>query len=124
MRNVSLDMVKQAVRARVCSRCSQRTHGCENLQPDAPLPCERTCSVFLNLPRLVYVAERLDPLIGSTGRALAHAMDNHTCACAHATSRACHASGSAKCGTIGVDRRPLRRHGQRVIMLIKQMLRA
>ena len=50
------DVLKRAIRGRVCSRCYQRPKGSELDPPHAARNCEPLCPIFLNLSRLVEVA--------------------------------------------------------------------
>ena len=70
---LKLSAVQQAVRAKVCANCPQRTPGSGNLGL-APRPCESTCALFRNLPRLWEMAVAIDPMVGRFGPAMRRAV--------------------------------------------------
>src|ERR671936_18120 len=61
-RSMPISTVQQAVRARVCSGCGDRTPGFA--ASDVPRACEATCPLFRSLPRLWNLALRTDPMVG------------------------------------------------------------
>jgi hypothetical protein len=56
-----LNQIQRAIRAKVCVKCYERPAGSDSWSPDQPRPCESTCGIFENLPRLVGMAARPDP---------------------------------------------------------------
>ena len=50
------DVLKRAIRAKVCPVCYQRPAGSESLADDVPRACEPLCPIFQNVPRLLDVA--------------------------------------------------------------------
>ena len=50
------DVLRRAVRGRVCPTCYQRPKGSDFDPPHVARNCEPLCPIFLNLPRLVEVA--------------------------------------------------------------------
>ena len=68
-----LSTVRQAVRARVCGRCPQRSgddpRGCDHARA-----CESTCPLFRHLPKLWDLAVRLDPMVANVAPALRRAV--------------------------------------------------
>ena len=72
-RVITLLTVQQAVRARVCARCPNRTSSAE--QPtNRARTCELSCAPYRNLPRLWDLAVRTDPMVGRLVPALQRAM--------------------------------------------------
>ena len=55
-RHTTDDVLRRAVRARVCPTCYQRPKGRDFDPPHVARTCEPLCPIFLNLPRLVEVA--------------------------------------------------------------------
>lgn len=55
-RHTTDDVLRRAVRARVCPTCYQRPKGSDFDPPHVARTCEPLCPIFLNLPRLVEVA--------------------------------------------------------------------
>lgn len=51
-----MDVLRRAIRAKVCTACYQRPPGSEALAPDVPRNCEPLCPIFASAPRLVNVA--------------------------------------------------------------------
>ena len=50
------DVLKRAIRAKVCTTCYQRPAGSESMPSDAPRNCEPLCPIFVSMPRLMNVA--------------------------------------------------------------------
>jgi len=44
-----VDEMERAIRAKVCTRCSQRPTGSETLGPGRPRACQGQCTIFINL---------------------------------------------------------------------------
>ena len=55
---VHIDLSKMAVRAQVCTKCAQRPPGSELLSSIEPRTCEKSCEIFINLPRLTEFVSR------------------------------------------------------------------
>ena len=55
-RQTTDDVLRRAVRGRVCPTCYQRPKGSDFDPPHVARNCEPLCPIFLNLPRLVEVA--------------------------------------------------------------------
>jgi hypothetical protein len=55
-RHTTDDVLRRAVRGRVCPRCYQRPKGSDFDPPHVARNCEPMCPIFLNLPRLAEVA--------------------------------------------------------------------
>jgi hypothetical protein len=51
-----MDVLRRAIRAKVCTTCYQRPPGSEALASDVPRACEGLCPIFVSAPRLVNVA--------------------------------------------------------------------
>ena len=66
MQNVPpLELMKRAVRARVCPQCSQRPPGSESLGPHVPRSCEPECTIFVHLPAIRDIAAQTNrPSLG------------------------------------------------------------
>lgn len=55
----TLEVMKRSVRAAVCPRCTQREPAGEWPHLEQPRPCEPTCTIFQNLPRLRLIVHRI-----------------------------------------------------------------
>ena len=65
----SLDLVRRELRAKACSRCPH--HPPAAAGAGAPwAACEAACPIFIFLPALVALAERLDPIVSDRAGAL------------------------------------------------------
>src|SRR4051794_40591052 len=65
MRNLpKIELMRRAVRQKVCTHCWQRPPGSESDPPDTARSCEAICTIFENLPQLAAIAHktRNDPL--------------------------------------------------------------
>jgi hypothetical protein len=62
----SLDATKRAIRCEICVRCPRRTANVND--PDTPLPCEASCVLFRELPRIATLVRYRDPMLYSTGQ--------------------------------------------------------
>jgi hypothetical protein len=67
-RQPTLDQVKQAIRTELCAHCPYRAERPNSSGAGMPRRCEAKCPVFVHLPVLQSIAERLDPMIGSKER--------------------------------------------------------
>src|SRR3954452_2027576 len=54
MRHLSpnLDMLRRALRVKVCADCPRRPPGSECLDCDTPRACETHCPIFIHLPQI------------------------------------------------------------------------
>jgi ribosomal protein L40E len=52
------DVIRRAIRARICMECYQRPPGSETLSSDVPRACEPTCPIFLNVHALSLMARK------------------------------------------------------------------
>src|SRR5436305_12072617 len=101
-----IELDKRAVRAKVCTRCYQCPHREYSLGLDVPRPCERTCTIFINLPALqAAVAQRL-PVLGDADQAV-EAIVCETCHARPTAGEFCAEFASRTC--------PLSRYGRDVI---------
>ncbi len=66
----TLEQLKQGVREELCATCSFRAANFPGGCTAEPLPCEAKCPVFVHLPVLQAVVERLDPMVGHHERAV------------------------------------------------------
>ena len=48
----SIDVVRYAIRVKICPKCSQRPPHSESLGPLVARSCEPKCTIFMNLPQL------------------------------------------------------------------------
>ena len=55
-RHPTTDVLKRAIRAKVCTQCYQRPAGSESLTSDVPRTCEPLCPIFRNVPRIIDLA--------------------------------------------------------------------
>jgi hypothetical protein len=69
----TFDVIKCAIRAKICPRCHQRPPGSEALGPHQPRVCEPRCPVFLNLSRIVEIAT------GNSGESYERAVKSLIC---------------------------------------------
>jgi hypothetical protein len=77
MRHLSpnLDMLKRALRVKVCANCRPRTPGSECLGCDTPRACEAHCPTFVHLPQIKAIGEQVDTMIASRERVLRGVMN-------------------------------------------------
>ena len=55
----TLDIISRAIRAKVCTKCCQRPPLSEEWEPHWKRPCEGSCAIFLNLPRLTQIVAQV-----------------------------------------------------------------
>lgn len=55
----ALEVMQRAIRAQICTQCSQRPKGSEALPPTVSRSCEPECSIFVHLPEVKRIAEKL-----------------------------------------------------------------
>jgi hypothetical protein len=72
----SLDVLKRALRVKVCATCPNRPPGSECLGCDEPRACEARCPIFVHLPQIKAIGEQVDTMIASRERILRGVM-NH-----------------------------------------------
>ena len=61
----TIELLRRALRERVCTQCVQRPEGSEHDPPTQPRACEPQCTVFLNLPKLKQIARMVHaPTLG------------------------------------------------------------
>lgn len=114
-RLVTLDVMTRALRAEVCPQCSQR----QPLGPwplNQPRPCEKDCTIFINLPKLRIIAEQVrSPGLGP----YEYAIQELIC-------QACHSSPTA--GDYCADRTtrdcPLSRYSDLVVDVLERVEKA
>ncbi|MCC6581285.1 MAG: hypothetical protein IT440_12690 [Phycisphaeraceae bacterium] len=91
-------VIERAVRQRICTQCFNRPEGSETLGPDEPRPCQPNCTIFINLPRLVDVTQRVhSPSMSPYERVVGNEICETTCEasatsgdyCGERTTRAC-----------------------------------
>jgi hypothetical protein len=99
---VTPDLLRRAVRARICSRCDRCTPGYENVSCDVARPCEGHCALFQTLPALRRAAVQMDPMLRSPRQVLSGMVH-----------QACRARRPADCV-------PLKRHGQTLVRVVSQ----
>jgi len=77
MRHLSpnLDMLRRALRVKVCADCPRRPPGSECLDCDTPRACETHCPIFIHLPQIKAIGEQVDTMIASRERVLRGVMD-------------------------------------------------
>jgi hypothetical protein len=77
MRHLSptLDMLKGALRVKVCANCPHRPPGSECLGSDVARGCEAHCPVFVHLPQIKAIGEQVDTMIASRERVLRGVMN-------------------------------------------------
>jgi hypothetical protein len=111
MRHLPLiDVMRRAIRERVCTECFMRPAGSERLGPDVPRECEGACTIFANLVPLRKVAAAMAEQDVSPGL-FERAIRDSVCArCSHAIG-----SGGDFCAEHLAETCPLAVYGQRVI---------
>ena len=75
-RPASMNLMERDVRQAICRDCPRRPAGSERWGPTVPRACEPECALFVHLPRLKYVAERVDPMVGYRPGVLRHCVDD------------------------------------------------
>src|SRR5688572_20033376 len=81
-----IDVMRRAIRERVCTGCFMRPAGSEQLGPNVPRECERACTVFVNLVPLRKIAAAMEARDGSPGL-FERAIRDSVCArCSHAVA--------------------------------------
>jgi hypothetical protein len=106
------DVLKRAIRAKVCTTCSQRPDGSESLPPDVPRSCEPLCAIFTNVPRLIKIATLCADAPVSYERALKELV------CARCTLAP---SSGEYCSDFNARTCPLSRYARDVLQLIDQV---
>ena len=86
-RGPSLHLVEREVRSGICATCPHRTAGTDEQGPAEPRPCEYGCSLFMRLPQLKWLAEGVDPMVGSRRNVLRHYLDQVCSRGGHRTAR-------------------------------------
>jgi hypothetical protein len=73
-RKITLEQVKNELRARVCQHCPLRHPGRpgDRIDTSESLDCEATCELYEHLPKLTELARRVDPMIRSVDTVLQH----------------------------------------------------
>ena len=77
MRHLSptLNVLKRTLRVKVCANCPHRPPGSECLGSDVPRGCEIHCPVFVHLPQIKAIGERVDTMLASRERVLRGVMN-------------------------------------------------
>ena len=77
MRHLSptLDMLKRALRVKVCANCPHLPPGSECLGSDVARSCEPHCPIFVHLPQIKAIGEQVDTMIASRERVLRGVMN-------------------------------------------------
>ena len=87
VRGPSLQLVEREVRSGICATCPHRTAGTDGQGPAESRPCEHGCSLFIRLPQLKWLAEGVDPMVGSRRGVLGHYLDQVCARGGHRTAR-------------------------------------
>ena len=106
------DVLKRAIRAKVCPVCYQRPPGSEVLAADVPRECEPLCPIFVNVPRLINVARVCADAPVSYEESLKELI------CARCTLAP---SSGEYCSEFNARTCPLSRHARDVLHLIDQI---
>ena len=123
----NLEMFKRAIRMNVCARCPNRPAQSEGVAAGVPrdfVPpdCEARCPVFVHLPLIKLVSERVDPTIADRRRVLSVLLKDIT---------AIYAGRADVVGRPPADRRGrrqpdraalLRRCGRRVARVVDELM--
>jgi hypothetical protein len=102
VRHPSLQLVEREVRSEICATCPHRTAGTDDQGPTESRPCECGCPLFVRLPQLKWLAEGVDPMVGSRRNVLTHYLDQ-------------------VCGRGGCRTARLREHAGRLIDVLEQV---
>ena len=108
------DVLKRAIRAKVCTACYQRPAGSEALPADVPRACEPLCPIFQNVPRLFDVAAAC-----AGGARYEDAVKQLACAQCSLSP-----SSGEYCSEYGARTCPLSRYARDVLQLIEQVVPA
>lgn len=109
-----MDVIKRALRSRICPQCHARPTGSEQLSPDQPRSCEPGCSIFLHLPRVRDIVMTVhDPSLGP----YEHALVENVC------EKSCDVSATAGdfCAERSVRRCPLATYAGQVVEVIERV---
>ncbi len=85
-RRLTLRMMQQQVRGRICPHCAWRPEGSESLGSDTPRSCQGVCTLFRSLSELMQVAQHMDSMLGSYERTMQHGV-SRVCAGVAASGR-------------------------------------
>src|SRR5688500_16575620 len=111
-----IDVMRRAIRERVCTGCFMRPAGSEELGTNVPRECEAECTVFMNLVALRKIAAAMEARDESPGL-FERAIRDSVCArCSHAV-----ASGGDYCAEHLAETCPLAVYGQRVIETLERI---
>ena len=110
-RRLTLQLMQQQVRGRICPHCVWRPEGSESLDSDTPRSCQGQCEIFQNLPELMQTARQMDSMLGSYEQTMRHGVSG---VCARVT-----ASGHQLAGPTG----PLGRYRGKVIEVLHTLVR-
>ena len=83
----TLQLLERDVRSGICSTCPHRTAGTDGQRPVEQRPCEYGCPLFIRLPQLKWLAEGVDPMVGSRRNVLTHYLDQVCARGGHRTAR-------------------------------------
>ena len=86
-RRSTLRFVEREVRSEICANCPHRTGGTDQQGPTEQRPCECGCPLFMRLPQLKWLAEGVDPMIGSRRNVLHHYLERVCSRGGHRTAR-------------------------------------
>lgn len=103
VRRPSLRLVEREVRSDICATCPHRTAGTDGQGPTVPRPCECGCPLFIRLPQLKWLAEGVDPMVGSRRNVLSHYVER-------------------VCGRGGHRTARLREHAEKVIGVLERVV--
>jgi hypothetical protein len=73
--NSTLDELQRRVRSQICRSCAWRSPRSRRVDAAQPLPCQVVCPLFQSLPRLLRVAQLLDPSLRPYEGVLSHRID-------------------------------------------------
>ena len=111
-RHSTTDVLKRAIRAKVCTQCYQRPAGSESLPSDMPRTCEPLCPIFRNVPRIISLATACVDAPASYENLLKQLV------CAHCTVAP---SSGEYCSEYNARTCPLSRYARDVLQLIDQI---
>jgi hypothetical protein len=105
-----IDVMRRAIRERVCTGCFMRPAGSELLGPEVPRACEGACTIFMNVVPLRKIAAAMEAHDESPGLFERAIRDSICSRCSLAI-----ASGGDYCAEHLAETCPLAVYGQRVI---------
>ena len=112
-----LTVVQRALRQRICASCYWRPADSEALGPKVARPCQPDCTIFIHLPKLLEIADRIhEPMLAPYEHAMRELICNTTCEQSPTSGDYCAERTTVNC--------PLSRYATDVIDVLERVARA